>query len=78
MLSLFEGGDPSTAPREGLKVTTIVDRGLKEAQHLKQEPEVQAELYQTLGRNLREARQLAEGGFVAERRVGAAQIAVRS
>ncbi|MBZ5607863.1 MAG: tetratricopeptide repeat protein [Acidobacteriia bacterium] len=49
MLSLFEGGDPSAAPREGLQVATIIDRGVKEAQALKQEPEVQAELYLTLG-----------------------------
>ncbi len=49
MLSLFEGGDPSAAPREGLQVSTIVDRGLKEAQTLQQEPEVQAELFATLG-----------------------------
>ncbi len=49
MLNLFEGGDRTAAPREGLKVSTIIDRGLKEAQTLKQEPEVQAELYLTLG-----------------------------
>lgn len=49
MLSLFQGGDPSAAPREGLQVKTIVDRGVKEAQSLKQDPQVQAELYQTLG-----------------------------
>ena len=49
MLNLFEGGDKSAAPAEGLKVATIIDRGFKEAQTLKQEPEVQAELYSTLG-----------------------------
>ena len=49
MLSLFEGGDKSAAPAEGLRVTTIIDRGYREAQALKQEPEVQAELYRTLG-----------------------------
>jgi eukaryotic-like serine/threonine-protein kinase len=49
MLNLFEGGDKSAAPAEGLKVATIIDRGFKEAQTLKQEPEVQAELYLTLG-----------------------------
>ena len=49
MLSLFEGGDKSAAPAAGLRVTTIIDRGYQEAQALKQEPEVQAELYRTLG-----------------------------
>ncbi len=49
MLNLFEGGDKSAAPAEGLKVATIIDRGLKEAKTLKQEPEVQAQLYLTLG-----------------------------
>lgn len=49
MLSLFEGGDKSAAPAEGLRVATIIDRGYQEAQALKQEPEVQAELYRTLG-----------------------------
>ncbi|HEX5227910.1 MAG TPA: tetratricopeptide repeat protein [Bryobacteraceae bacterium] len=49
MLSLFQGGDPSAAPREGLQVKTIIDRGVKEARSLQQEPQVQAELYQTLG-----------------------------
>ena len=49
MLNLFEGGDKSAAPAEGLKVTTVVDRGLREAEALQKEPEVQAELYFTLG-----------------------------
>ncbi len=49
MLNLFEGGDKSAAPAEGLKVTTIIDRGYREAQSLQQEPEVQAQLYLTLG-----------------------------
>jgi eukaryotic-like serine/threonine-protein kinase len=49
MLNLFEGGDKSAAPAEGLKVATIIDRGAREAQALQQEPEVQAQLYLTLG-----------------------------
>jgi serine/threonine-protein kinase len=49
MLNLFEGGDKSAAPADGLRVATIIDRGLREAQALQQEPDVQAELYQTLG-----------------------------
>lgn len=49
MLNLFEGGDRAGTPAEGLRVITLLDRGVKEAQTLKGEPEVQAELYETLG-----------------------------
>jgi tetratricopeptide (TPR) repeat protein len=49
MLNLFSGGDKSAGPAEGLKAVTLVDRGIKEAQTLKGEPELQAELYLTLG-----------------------------
>ncbi len=49
MLNLFSGGDKSAGPAEGLKAVTLVDRGIKEAQALKAEPDVQAELYLTLG-----------------------------
>jgi serine/threonine protein kinase len=49
MLNLFSGGDKSAGPAEGLKAITLIDRGIKEAQTLKAEPDVQAELYVTLG-----------------------------
>ena len=49
MLNLFSGGDKSAGPAEGLKAVTLVDRGIKEAQALKGQPELQAELYLTLG-----------------------------
>jgi len=49
MLNLFEGGDKSAGPAEGLRVTTLVDRGAREAQALQREPEIQAQLYLTLG-----------------------------
>ncbi len=49
MLNLFAGGDKSAGPSEGLKATTLIDRGIKEAQALQKEPELQAELYLTLG-----------------------------
>ncbi|HTB20034.1 MAG TPA: serine/threonine-protein kinase [Bryobacteraceae bacterium] len=49
MLNLFSGGDKSAGPAEGLKAVTLVDRGIQEAQTLKEEPELQAELYLTLG-----------------------------
>jgi eukaryotic-like serine/threonine-protein kinase len=49
MLNLFSGGDKSAGPAEGLKAATLIDRGIKEAQTLQGEPELQAELYLTLG-----------------------------
>ena len=49
MLNLFEGGDKQSGPAAGLRVVTIIDRGVKEAQALKGEPEVQAQLFLTLG-----------------------------
>jgi serine/threonine-protein kinase len=49
MLNLFEGGDPGVGPADTLRVITLVDRGVQEAQSLGAEPAVQAELYGTLG-----------------------------
>jgi serine/threonine-protein kinase len=49
MLNLFSAGDKSAGPAEGLKAVTLIDRGIKEAQALQGEPELQAELYLTLG-----------------------------
>jgi len=49
MMNLFQGGDESVGPSGDLRVITMVDRGVREAQALNTEPKVQAELYQTLG-----------------------------
>jgi predicted Ser/Thr protein kinase len=49
MLNLFEGGEKETGPADNLRVITLLDRGVQEAQDLNSEPSVQAELYQTLG-----------------------------
>jgi serine/threonine-protein kinase len=49
MFNLFDGGDKDAGPAEDLRVVALVDRGLAEAQSLRAEPAVQAELYQTLG-----------------------------
>src|SRR5580704_12396249 len=49
MTNLFQGGDASAAPAESLRVITLLDRGVQEAQSLNAEPEVQANLYETLG-----------------------------
>ncbi|MEO8450527.1 MAG: serine/threonine-protein kinase [Gemmatimonadota bacterium] len=47
--NLFEGGDPSAAPADTLKVITLLDRGLQEARSLEADPRTQSELFQTLG-----------------------------
>jgi serine/threonine protein kinase len=49
MTNLFQGGDASAAPADSLRVVTLLDRGVQEAQALNGEPEVQADLYETLG-----------------------------
>jgi eukaryotic-like serine/threonine-protein kinase len=49
MLRLFDGGEKDAGPADNLRVVTLVDRGVLEAQALDREPLVQAELYQTLG-----------------------------
>jgi eukaryotic-like serine/threonine-protein kinase len=49
MLNLFQGGDQTAGPPDSLRVVTLLDRGVQEAQSLESEPEVQAELYETLG-----------------------------
>ena len=48
-LNLFDGGDKEAGPASDLRVTALVDRGIAEASTLDREPEVQAELYETLG-----------------------------
>jgi eukaryotic-like serine/threonine-protein kinase len=45
---LFKGGDPEMPPAD-LRVTTLVENGIRDAEGLDNEPEVQAELYHTLG-----------------------------
>jgi serine/threonine-protein kinase len=49
MTNLFQGGDASAAPADSLRVVTLLDRGVQEARSLSAEPEVQADLYATLG-----------------------------
>ncbi|MGA2116465.1 MAG: serine/threonine-protein kinase [Bryobacteraceae bacterium] len=49
MLRLFQGGDEAVGPGENLRVITLLDRGVQEAEALNSEPTVQADLYQTLG-----------------------------
>jgi eukaryotic-like serine/threonine-protein kinase len=49
MLNLFEGGDKEEGPAEELRVVTLLDRGAAQARSLDGEPQVQADLFQTLG-----------------------------
>jgi serine/threonine-protein kinase len=49
MTRLFQGGDQSIGPADDLRVVTLLDRGVKEAGALSSVPEIQAELYDTLG-----------------------------
>ena len=49
MTNLFQGGDEASGPADDLRVVTLIDRGVQEAQSLNGDPKVQAELYGTLG-----------------------------
>lgn len=49
MMNLFQGGDEAVGPAADMKVLTMVDRGMQQAQALSNDPKVQAELYGTLG-----------------------------
>lgn len=49
LFSLFEGDDELVGPADSLRVLTLLDRGIREARSLGDEPTVQAELYFTLG-----------------------------
>jgi serine/threonine protein kinase/tetratricopeptide (TPR) repeat protein len=49
MMNLFEGGDQAAGPSDSMRVVTLVDRGVQEAQTLNTDPRIQSELYQNLG-----------------------------
>jgi eukaryotic-like serine/threonine-protein kinase len=49
MTNLFQGGDEAAGPADDLRVVTLIDRGVQEANSLDGDPTVQAELYGTLG-----------------------------
>jgi serine/threonine-protein kinase len=75
MLALFNGGDAAAGPADDLKVATLVDRGLLEAQGLTGEPRVQADMYDALGGiyqqlgNLPQAEKLLTDALDARRRL---------
>ncbi len=48
-LNLFQGGEDAVAPADSLRVVALLEQGVREAAALDREPQVQTELYQTLG-----------------------------
>jgi eukaryotic-like serine/threonine-protein kinase len=49
MMNLFQGGDEAAGPAMDMKVVTMMDRGVQQAQALNADPREQADLYETLG-----------------------------
>ena len=49
MMNLFQGGDEAAGPAADLKVITMMDRGVQQAEALNSDPRVQTDLYATLG-----------------------------
>jgi eukaryotic-like serine/threonine-protein kinase len=49
VLNLFTGGDEAAGPADTLRVVTLLDRGIREANLLDADPAIQAELLETLG-----------------------------
>ncbi len=66
MLNLFDGGDKESGPGDNLRVMTLLDRGVLEAQDLNSEPAVQAELYQTLGNVYQKLGKLDRADFLLQ------------
>jgi eukaryotic-like serine/threonine-protein kinase len=50
MIELLTGGDQDAGPDKDLRVVTILERGVKEAGAFDRDPDIQAELFITLGR----------------------------
>jgi serine/threonine-protein kinase len=46
---LFQGGDASAGPAEDLRVSVLLERGRKQAANLENDPEMQADMWETLG-----------------------------
>ena len=49
LLGMFTGGDDTAAPSEDLRVLELLDRGVQEADTLRGEPTVRADMHATLG-----------------------------
>jgi serine/threonine-protein kinase len=80
-LNLFRGGDELVGPADSLRVVTLLQRGEQEARLLDREPEIQAELYATLGGiyqqlgRLEHADSLLRSALVRRQRLGGAYTA---
>ena len=80
-LNLFRGGDEAVGPADSLRVVTLLQRGEQEARLLDREPEIQAELYATLGGiyqqlgRLEHADSLLRAALDRRQRLGPAQTA---
>ena len=49
MLNMLEGNDEEAGPANDLRVVTVLDRGVRDAQALSNDPPLQVDLYRTLG-----------------------------
>ena len=49
MLNLFTGNDEAAGPADDLRVRSLIDRGVLEAESLRAEPAVQVSMFRTLG-----------------------------
>jgi eukaryotic-like serine/threonine-protein kinase len=67
MTNLLQGGDQNAGPAANLPVTAMIDRGVKEADTLSDEPMVQADLYQTLGTMSQKLGRLDQAEILLER-----------
>ena len=67
MLGLFKGGDGGAGPADTLRVRTLLARGVQEAEALEAEPEVRAELLETLGEIRRQLGEFASSDTLLRR-----------
>ncbi len=67
MLSLFAGGDEEAGPASDLRVVSLVERGVREADGLAAEPVVQAEVYGALGGISQQLGELAQSDTLLQR-----------
>jgi eukaryotic-like serine/threonine-protein kinase len=67
MLNLFRGGDEITGPAADLRVVTLVDRGVQQAESLSSEPAIQAELFKTLGEIYQKLGNLEQADILLQR-----------
>jgi eukaryotic-like serine/threonine-protein kinase len=66
MLNLFQGGDKQAGPAKDLRVVTLIDHGVQEAQLLSGQPEIQGDLYRTLGTMYQKLGKLDRAGPLLE------------